>query len=246
MGFPVYPLSWDGSPGYREGGYFPEAVINFLAMLGWNPGTEEEIFNLEELTAAFTLERVHKSGARFDPEKTKWYNHQYLQKKSASELARLFRPILESRLEQQQAQTGQAQYIPEQFYIEKSVALLKERVTFVAEFWEAGSYFYIPPTAFSGKAVSKHWKPGTPDILNALDSFLQTIDDFASQNLERVIKKWIEMEGISFGKVMAPLRLVLVGDLMGPHLFDIMELLGKDACIERMRFALEQLDGKVK
>ena len=241
LGFPVYPISWDGSPGYRESGYFPEAVINFLAMLGWNPGTQEEIFSLEELTAAFTLERVHKAGARFDPEKTKWYNHKYLQKKSASELARLFLPILESRLEHRQSKNN-----PKQSYVEKSVELLKERVSFVAEFWEAGSYFFIAPATFNEKAIGKHWKPDTPEILNALDSFLQTIDDFASQNLERTIKEWIEKEGISFGKVMAPLRLVLVGDLMGPHLYDIMELLGKEACIERMRFAIEYLDGKVK
>lgn len=246
MGFPVYPLSWEESVGYRESGYFAEAVINFLAMLGWNPGTEQELFNLEELVAAFSLERVHRAGARFDPEKTKWYNHQYLQKRSVVELSKLFRPILEVRLNEVAEQTGEPQHMPDISYIEKTVALLKERVTFVSEFWEFGHYFYTPPKVFGGKAVNKHWKDETGAILSALQAVLESLNAFGSEILELKIKAWIEEEGISFGKVMAPLRLVLVGDLIGPHLFDIMELLGKQNCLDRIGYAIRHLGSETK
>ncbi len=243
MGFPVYPLSWEESVGYRESGYLPEAVINFLAMLGWNPGTEQELFNIEELSSAFSLERVHKSGARFDPEKTKWYNHQYIQKLSVAELSSLFQPILEARISEVAARTAKSRILPEKPYIEKTVALLKERVSFVEEFWETGNYFYTAPESFNENAVKKHWKGDTSNILTSLQPVLLSMDNFEADSLEDEIKAWIEAEGLSLGKLLAPLRLVLVGDLMGPHLFDVMEVLGKQECLDRIRYAIRQFNG---
>ncbi|MET7028754.1 glutamate--tRNA ligase [Sediminicola luteus] len=234
LGFPVFPLSWNESNGYREEGYFPEAVINFLALLGWNPGTEQEIFSLEELIEAFTLERVHKSGARFDPEKTKWYNHQYLQQKSDEELAVLFEEILKGShtnvLEEKNLND-----------IIKIITLIKERATFVKEFWELGDYFFEAPTSYEQKAVKKQWKEETPQILNQLISVLVGIDDFSSENVENIVKEWIAKEELSFGKVMAPLRLVLVGDMKGAHVFDILGIIGKEETIKRIKNAITNI-----
>ena len=233
MGFPVFPLSWNKSQGYREAGYFPEAVINFLAMLGWNPGTEQEVFDLEELVRAFTLERVHKAGARFDPEKTKWYNHQYLQKKTDSELADLFRIDLASKVIPGYAQNDD--------YVEKVVALIKERANFVSDFWELTEYFFESPTNFDEKAVRKQWKEDTPQIMNDLIGVLDNIEDFSSENVETLIKEWINENELSFGKVMPPLRLVVVGAMKGPHLFDILGMIGKPESISRIQKAVSIL-----
>jgi glutamyl-tRNA synthetase len=230
MGFPVFPLSWNDSQGYREAGYFPEAVINFLAMLGWNPGTEQEVFDLEELVQAFTLERVHKGGARFDPEKTKWYNHQYLQKKTDKELADLFRIDLANK-----AIPGYAQ---NDNYVEKVVSLIKERASFVSDFWELSDYFFESPTNFEEKAVRKQWKEDTPQIMSSLIEVLQDIEDFSSVNVETLVKEWINEKELSFGKVMPPLRLVVVGAMKGPHLFDILGMIGKAESISRIQKAV--------
>ena len=230
MGFPVFPLSWNESQGYREAGYFPEAVINFLAMLGWNPGTEQEVFDLEELVQAFTLERVHKGGARFDPEKTKWYNHQYLQKKTDKELADLFRIDLANK-----AIPGYAQ---NDNYVEKVVSLIKERASFVSDFWELSDYFFESPTNFEEKAVRKQWKEDTPQIMSSLIEVLQDIEDFSSVNVETLVKEWINEKELSFGKVMPPLRLVVVGAMKGPHLFDILGMIGKAESISRIQKAV--------
>ncbi len=237
-GFPVFPLSWNESIGYRESGYFPESVVNFLAMLGWNPGTEQELFTLEELTDAFSLERVNKSGARFDPEKTKWYNHNYLQQKSNVELAKLFVEDISN--------TPDAPL--ESFsweYYEKVVSLIKERATFVNDFWDLSDYFFVAPKSYNEKAVSKQWKPDTANILEGLTGILSDILDFSTENTESVVKTWITENELSFGKVMAPLRLVLVGDMKGPHVFDIMSLIGKDESIDRIKTAIKKLDSKV-
>ncbi len=234
LGFPVFPLSWNESNGYREEGYFPEAVINFLALLGWNPGTEQEIFSLEELIEAFTLERVHKSGARFDPEKTKWYNHQYLQQKSDEELAVLFEEILEDSHPNVLDGRNLSNII-------KIITLIKERATFVKEFWELGDYFFEAPTSYEQKAVKKQWKEETPQILNQLISVLVGIDDFSSENVENIVKEWIAKEELSFGKVMAPLRLVLVGDMKGAHVFDILGIIGKEETIKRIKNAITNI-----
>jgi len=234
MGFPVFPLSWNESKGYREAGYFPDAVINFLALLGWNPGTEQEIFTMDELVHAFGLERVNKSGARFDPDKTKWYNQQYLQGKSNGELTDLFMPILENRID-----LGLDCAQPDN--VKKIVSLIKERATFVSDFWELSEYFFVAPNSYNEKAVKKQWKDDTPSIMNQLVSLLEGIDEFYSENLETTIKSWIGQQELSFGKVMPPLRLVIVGDMKGPHLFDIMGLIGKDESIKRIRRAISAL-----
>jgi len=233
LGFPVFPLSWNASKGYREEGYFPEAVINFLALLGWNPGTEQEIFSLTELVEAFSLKRVNKSGARFDPEKTKWYNQHYLQGKSNTELVGSFKEILKINLDVDCSQPDN--------WIEKVISLIKERAVFVSDFWELSDYFFVSPASYSEKAVRKQWNEDTPDILNQLVSVLEAIEDFSTQNVENLIKEWITEKELSFGKVMPPLRLVVVGDMKGPHIFDILGIIGKQETIARIKQAISSL-----
>ncbi len=228
-GFPIFPLNWDNSQGYKEAGYFPEAVVNFLAFLGWNPGTEQELFSIEELIDAFSLERVNKSGARFDPEKTKWYNHQWLQRQPDLELAQFLK------------KEAIPATLANDSYLEKVISLIKERADFPEDLWSLGSYFFVPPSDFPERAVKKQWKENTPEIMKQIITVLEAIDDFSSTHVELTITSWIEEQGLSFGKVMPPLRLIIVGDLKGPHLFDIMTLLGKEECISRIRTALALL-----
>ena len=235
MGFPVFPLTWNESVGYREAGYFPEAVINFLALLGWNPGTEQEIFSLQELVSAFDLGRVNRSGARFDPDKTKWYNQQYMHQRSNPQLALEFKELLLA---------GQRQIVPsrlEASYLEQVVSLIKERATFVHDFWELGDYFFIAPSTYEEKAVKKQWKEDTAEIIAQLLPILENIPDFSNERVEAEVKQWIGETGLSFGRVMPPLRLLIVGDLKGPHLFDIMALIGKLDSLERMKRAIDVL-----
>ncbi|NER09932.1 glutamyl-tRNA synthetase [Muriicola jejuensis] len=234
MGFPVFPLSWGNSEGYREAGYFPEAVVNFLAMLGWNAGDDKEIYSLEELTNAFSLERVHNAGARFDPEKTRWFNHHYLQLKPDTELAELFRPKLKEQMGQAEEHFGLD-------YITQVVSLVKERADFVNDLWELSSYFFEAPEQYDEKAVKKQWKEQTPGIMQQLLEVLNGIGSFDSRSLETAVKEWIEQEGLSFGLVMAPLRLLIVGGLKGPHLFDIMALIGREKSLLRIRQGMEKL-----
>ncbi|MDF0706902.1 glutamate--tRNA ligase [Flagellimonas okinawensis] len=229
-GFPVFPLTWNQSEGYRESGFFPEAVVNFLALLGWNPGTEQEIFTLEELINTFTLERVNKSGARFDPEKNNWYNQQWLQLKSNEELAKLYALELENK-----------GIFAEQNYLLKVVSSIKERASFVKDFWELSDYFFKAPTSYNEKAVKKQWKEDTPEIMNQVVAVLESIPDFESSKIEETVKAWIGEKELSFGKVMPPLRLVIVGDMKGPHLFDIMDLIGKEESINRIKTAVSEL-----
>ena len=238
-GFPIFPLSWGDSVGYKEAGYFPESVLNFLALLGWNPGTEQELFELDELIKAFDLSRVHKSGARFDPEKTKWYNHHYLQEQDDAVLLNSFKPILAKKLRHKQA--FDLNLAENDDYINRVISLIKERASFVLDFWELGAYFFHTPNSYNEKMVKKQWKENTSDILNQIASLLESLEDFSSSKLEDVIKKWIGEENLTFGQVMAPLRLVMVGDLKGPHLFDIMALVGKKETLKRIRIALEKL-----
>ncbi|PWL39872.1 glutamate--tRNA ligase [Flagellimonas aquimarina] len=234
-GFPVFPLSWNESQGYREAGYFPEAVVNFLALLGWNPGTEQELFSLEELIKAFSLERVNKSGARFDPEKTKWYNHQYLQKKSDEELASSFITFL------QKSFTSLPESAVKLEYVTKVVSLIKERADYVSDFWELGNYFFEAPAAYNEKAVKKQWKEDTPQLMQKVAEILAATEDFSSATAEANVKAWITENELSFGKVMGPLRLIIVGELKGPHIFDILALLGKEESVTRIKKALEVL-----
>jgi glutamyl-tRNA synthetase len=231
LGFPVFPLSWNESKGYKEEGYFPEAVVNFLALLGWNPGTEQELFSLNELVNAFSLERVNKSGARFDPEKTKWYNQHYLQETADTDLAKLFLPTVKEH------NTNKDNLE----YVTKVVSLIKERAVFVSDFWELSDYFFVPPTDYNEKAAKKQWKEDTADIMDNLITVLETIQDFSSENTEAEVKAWINEKELSFGKVMPPLRLFLVGDMKGPHIFDIMTMIGKEESISRIKSALAKL-----
>ena len=232
LGFPVFPLEWkspetgETSRGYREDGYFPEAVVNFLAFLGWNPGTEQEIFSLDELIEAFDLEKVHKAGARFDPEKTKWYNHQYMQLQSDSFLAEEFQ---KTKTELASIDVG---------YIELVVALIKERATFVNDFWELSNYFFVAPDGYDEKAYGKAFKEDTPELMKNLISVIESVDDFSVENTQNAIKGWITDNGISFGKIMMPLRVALVGSLQGPDLFEIIYLIGKKETIKRIEKAI--------
>ncbi len=232
MGFPVFPLEWkteEGiSSGYREKGFFPEAVVNFLALLGWNDGTDQELFSLAELAEKFDLNRVHKAGAKFDPEKNKWFNHQYLQQQSDDSLANAFKKDLANR------------NISTALDVTKIVSLLKERADFVADFWELADYFFVAPTTYDEKAA-KNWKEETPNLMQQLISVLENIGDFTSVNIETIVKDWMTKNEIGMGKVMQPFRLSLVGALKGPHIFDIVELLGKDETIKRLEKAIATL-----
>jgi glutamyl-tRNA synthetase len=232
LGFPVFPLAWktaDGtSMGYREQGFFPEAVLNFLALLGWNDGTDKELFSLEELVEAFDLNRIHKAGAKFDPEKNKWFNHQYLIGKSDNALAVSFSKDLEER------------GVITSLDLERVVGLVKERANFVNELWDLSDYFFIAPTSYDEKA-SKNWKEETPALMEKVIVELNNILDFTSQNIETLLKEWMTTNEIGMGKVMQPLRLSLVGALKGPHLFDIIEMIGKEESIKRIEKAIETL-----
>ena len=230
LGFPVFPLEWktdEGiSSGYREKGFFPEAVVNFLALLGWNDGTDKELFSLEELCEAFDLNRVHKAGAKFDPEKNKWFNHHYLQKQSDESLAKAYAPIVYEKGIDVDYTT-----------LVKIVSLIKERANFVSEFWEMSNFFFEVPTSYDEKAA-KNWKEETPELMQQLIGVLSTIEDFTSVNIETIVKDWMTQNEIGIGKVMQPFRLSLVGALKGPHLFDIVELVGKEETIKRLEKAI--------
>lgn len=232
MGFPVFPLEWkteEGtSMGYRENGFFPEAVVNFLALLGWNDGTEQELFSLEELISKFDLGRIHKAGAKFDPEKNKWFNHQYLQKQSNESLAENFKGILDKK-----GVTINVDLI-------KVVSLIKERAHFVNEFWDLADFFFEAPTSYDEKAV-KNWKEETPGLMQQVISELDKIKDFTSAIIESTLKEWMTANEIGMGKIMQPLRLSLVGALKGPHLFDIIELIGKEETKNRIEKAIATL-----
>jgi glutamyl-tRNA synthetase len=232
MGFPVFPLEWktdEGvSSGYRENGFFPEAVVNFLALLGWNDGTDQEIFTLEELCEKFDLNRVHKAGAKFDPEKNKWFNHHYLQEQSNESLAKAFALILSEK------------GISTSLDLIKIVSLIKERADFVTDFWELSDYFFVAPTSYDEKAA-KNWKEETHSLMQQLIAVIETIEDFTSLNMETLIKDWMTQNEIGMGKVMQPFRLSLVGALKGPHLFDIAEMIGKQETIKRLDKAIKSI-----
>ena len=229
MGFPVFPLLWKDpetgaiSKGYREDGYLPEALLNFLALLGWNPGTDQEIFTKEELIKLFDLERVSKSGARFDIEKAKWFNHQYLHQKNSEELAKEYLKILSEK------NVNSSQEI-----VEKIVALIRDRATFITDFWELSSFFFIAPTQYDEKAMKKQWKENSSEILDKIVNILSSQEDFSSANTEHIVKEFITNNGFSLGQVMPLIRLALVGDMKGPHIFDIAEIIGKDETIKRL------------
>jgi glutamyl-tRNA synthetase len=235
LGFPVFPLEWSDassgtiSSGYREKGFFPEAVVNFLALLGWNDGTDKELYTLEELVEAFDLSRVHKAGAKFDPEKNKWFNHHYLILQSDDDLAKAFAPFLYIKGIDTDYTT-----------LVKIVHSLKDRANFVEEFWELGDFFFVAPLEYDEKAT-KNWKAETPLLMQNVADLLNQIEDFSSLNIETIVKAWMTEFEIGMGKVMQPLRLSVVGALKGPHLFDIIEIIGKEETIRRIETALTKL-----
>jgi len=233
LGFPVFPLDWtdpktgDRSSGYREAGYFPEAVVNFLALLGWNSGTEQEQFTMQELIDLFSLDRVSKSGAKFDYEKGKWFNHKYLQQKSDEQLAELFRFELKDK--------GLDMTTDK---LVKVVSLIKERSNFVKDFWLQSSFFFVAPAEYDEKTVQKRWKSETPEQMNELVAVLAAIDDFSAHNTETIVKEWIVAKEYNLGGVMNAFRLCLVGEAKGPHLFDITDVIGKEETLERIKRAV--------
>ena len=233
LGFPVFPLEWkteEGiSSGYREKGFYPEAVINFLALLGWNDGTDQELYSLDELVKKFDLTRVHKAGAKFDPEKNKWFNHQYLMKQSDDDLAKSFAPFLYEKGIDVDYTT-----------LVKIVSSIKDRANFVEELWELGDFFFVAPTSYDEKA-SRNWKEETPVLMTKVSEILTNIQDFTSANIETILKSWMTESEIGMGKVMQPLRLSIVGALKGPHLFDIIEIIGKEESVKRIQKAINTL-----
>ena len=236
LGFPVFPLEWhdpktgDVSSGYRESGYFPEAVVNFLALLGWNPGTEQELFTLDELVQAFDIHKCSKAGARFDYQKGIWFNHEYMLKKSNEEVANLFAPIV--------ANNGVDETMER---ITQVVAMMKDRVNFVKELWPLCSFFFIAPTEYDEKTVKKRWKADSAKVMGELADVLEGIDDFSVEGQEPVVMKWVEEKDYKLGDVMNAFRLTLVGIGKGPGMFDISAFLGKEETLKRMRKAIEVL-----
>lgn len=234
-GFPVFPLAWKESMGYREAGYMPGAVINFLALLGWNPGTEEELFELEDLVALFELERVQKSGARFDPEKTKWFNQQYLQKADNSSLLEGFKSqILLSYPDVEAALVSDISLL-------KIIDMVKERAVFAADLVSLSSFLFQAPDSYEEKAVKKQWKEQSPNILKDVLKLISNEKDFTGPSLEAAVKGYISDQELSFGAVMPPLRLALVGALSGPNIFDIMEVIGAPESQKRLKKIIETL-----
>ena len=236
LGFPVFPLEWhdpksgEVSTGFRESGYFPEAVVNFLALLGWNPGTEQEMFTLDELVEAFDISRCSKAGAKFDYQKGIWFNHEYILKKSDEEIALLFAPIvanngIETSMER----------------VRQVVAMMKDRVSFVKELWSLCSFFFIPPTAYDEKTRKKRWKENSAQVMTELAGVLQNIEDFSIDGQEAVVMKWVEDKGYKLGDVMHAFRLTSVGAGKGPGMFDISAFLGKEETLSRMQRAIEIL-----
>lgn len=228
LGFPVFPLEWNApegggqSIGYREVGYFPEAMVNFLAFLGWNPGTEQEIFSLDELIDAFELEKVHKSGARFDPDKIKWFNHQYMQFQNDDQLAEQFK---NNQLQLKDIDVN---------YIALVVGMIKERATFVSDFWDMSSFFFEAPKHYDERSFAKIMSNDARDLMGELAQTISHISDFTAQNIQTDIKAWIGKNDIGFGKVMQPLRLALVGAMHGPDVFEIIFMLGKAETVQRI------------
>ena len=228
MGFPVFPLFWtsptgETARGYREDGYLPEAFINMLALLGWNPGTEQEIFSMQELVDTFSLDRVSKAGARFQPDKAKWFNAQYVHNLTAEQFAPIMQPILkEHGVETSDELAG------------KAAEIMKERVTLTTELWDLTSFFFVAPEDYDEKLVKKQWKGDNVAMLKALKELLATIEDFSKENTESVVRAWIEANGYSLGQVMNTLRLALVGAGKGPGMFDVTEFLGREECIKRI------------
>lgn len=239
LGFPVFPLEWHDpasgaiSTGYRESGYLPEAVINFLALLGWNPGDDTEIMNMDELIEKFSFDHCSRSGAKFAYDKGRWFNHEYLQMTSDEELAHLFRPILEAH------GVNNNDFSDE--YVARVVGLVKGRINFVADLWDQAKFFFQAPTEYAEKDIKKRWKEDTPEILTQLIEVLKAIPDFSSAAAEPIVLDWVAGKEYHLGNAMNAFRLTLVGECKGPHIFDITELLGKEETIRRIEKGIETI-----
>lgn len=237
LGFPVFPLEWhdpktgDVSSGYREKGYLPEAVVNFLALLGWNPGDDTELMDMDTLIQKFSFEHCSKAGAKFDYKKGAWFNHEYLMRMPDDKLARLFMPVLAAR-----GVTGFAED-----YVARAVGMVKSRVDFIDELWDQGDFFFVAPTEYAEKDVRKRWKEDTPQIMEQLIGVLEGIDDMTSANAEKIVLGWIEENGYHLGNVMNAFRLAVVGSCRGPHMFDITELMPRQEVIARIRRAIDTI-----
>ena len=236
LGFPVFPLEWhdpktgEVSRGFREEGYLPEAVLNFLALLGWNPGNDQELMTLDEMVHLFDIHRCSKAGARFDYVKGIWFNHEYILKMSDERVAEMFMPVLKEH--------GIDAPMDKVVTV---VGMMKGRVNFVKELWDTCKFFFVAPTEYDPKTVQKRWKPDSAEMMTRLADLLESLDDFSLENQERVVMKWIEDNGLHTGNIMNAFRLTLVGEGKGPHMFDISSVLGKEETLARMRRAIEVL-----
>ena len=236
LGFPVFPLEWtdpasgEVSSGFRESGYFPEAVVNLLALLGWNPGTEQEVFTIDELAQLFDIKKCSKAGARFDQKKAVWFNHEYILRKGADEIAGAFAPIA--------AGYGVDEPMDR---IKAVVGMMKDRVDFIPELWPLCSFFFIPPAEYDAKTVKKRWKENSAEVMGRLAGLLETLPDFSAETQEKAVMGWVEAEGHKLGDVMNAWRLTLVGEGKGPGMFDISAFLGREETLRRMRKAVETL-----
>ena len=236
LGFPVFPLEWhdpktgEVSAGYRESGYFPEAVINFLAFLGWNPGTEREMYSLDELVPLFDITKCSKAGARFDYQKGIWFNHEYILQKTPSEIAELFAPIVKAN-----GVETSIERVP------KVVEMMKDRVNFVKELWPLCSFFFVAPTEYDEKTSKKRWKEDSAQAMGELATLIEELDDFSVEAQEKAVHEWIEQKGYKLGNIMNAWRLTLVGEGKGPGMFDISAFLGKEETLARMKRAIETL-----
>jgi glutamyl-tRNA synthetase len=243
LGFPVFPLEFhnqkDGSvsSGYREEGYYPEAVINFLALLGWHATGDQEMYTMQELIDQFSLERVSKSGAKFDYEKGKWFNHQYLQLRSNEELAEQFMPYLEAKL----ASSPNSLIASSPEKVAKVIGLTKDRVNFVSELWEQVNFFFVAPTEYDEKSLKKRWKEDSPKHMTEMLTLLGAHEDWSAEGLDNLIMPWIAEKEYGVGIVMNAFRICLVGAARGPHIWNITDVLGKEETLRRVRTALEKL-----
>lgn len=239
LGFPVFPLEWkdpftgDISSGYRETGYFPETVVNMLALLGWNPGTEQEIFSMDELIKEFSIERVGKSGSRFDPGKIRWFNHHYLNSKSIPELTSLYKDILQGK-----------GIVADEKYVSKVVEMVKDRSDFVGQFWDQSYFFFEPPLTYDLELVRKKWKEDTPALLQGFAKEQETIGEYRAELIKQSAEAYVQAKGTGLGQLMNPLRLCLVGGGFGPDLALICEMLGKEEVIQRIGRAIDLFEEK--
>ncbi|MBI5218429.1 MAG: glutamate--tRNA ligase [Bacteroidia bacterium] len=236
LGFPVFPLQWEDtvskevSSGYRESGYIPEAVVNLLAFLGWNPGTEQELFSMEELIQSFSIDRINKSGAKFDAEKAKWYNHRYLIKKTDEELLELFFPML---IKKGICSTDD--------YIQKVISIVRERVNFVHELWDQAHFFFIAPESYDEKAVKEKWKENSPAILTELADRFKNLTEFTAGIIHNAVQEFLKEKQLGMGQVMNALRLTIVGSSAGPDMFKMLDLLGMEETIRRIERAINTI-----